>query len=264
MKVHIINISDFPAHISTEEQEKWEQFLQENNYMYENHIALSSKKSTTLFHELLSSQNTEMILFSSGWFHAINQVSRWLDRVWSEKIIIWFSDTLHIQAKYSQYDNVFNVYGLTMRNIFLLWEKHKNLLHSCIYQKKYIYQLIPLKEYKNSISGKVFWGHIMIFVTTLLLYNIYPKKGDILYLEFHGMEEYLISYYLDILKNLWVFKLCSGIIFDLGFNISFEREAVEKYTIDIPDTNIYIVYQIAFIPLYKKMNIDTWYLILQN
>ena len=262
MKVYIINISDSPASISLEETKKGESFLQDNKYIYENKSTLARKESITLFNDILKSWEKEIILFSSWGTQSINNTYSLGNEIWYEKIIIWFSDTLHIQAKYHDSESILNIYWITLRNIFLLVGDNLKLFQSYINDKEYKISLHVEYEKEKQISWRIYGGHLMIFVTTLLMYNAYPKNGDILYLEFHGIPSNFIYYYLNILKNKWVFDLCSWVICDIGFDADIDRDTIIKYMWEIKGINIYIADSIPFIPLYQKMNIQKWLLTL--
>ena len=262
MKISIINISDYPAIISTEEENKWLSFLNINNFsVCKSNLDIQLSNITDL-NLLLKSDFYELILFSSGWFNAINntnlinkQIGNW------KKIIIWFSDTLHIQAIFYNDNNVYNIYGITLRNIYELNKIEKEVLINFI--EKQVFQTYLIEDFSKQaiILGRLHWWHLMILLTVIDLYWIEIFEWDILYLEFHWIEEYFIYYYLDVLKNKWIFNKIWWIILDKEID-NINKLKLIKYFCDNWINNIYSLWKISFLPFYKNVIIENWKLIL--
>lgn len=260
MKINIVNISDFPAQISFDEKKKWLFFINDNDIFISDNI--NSDKNTNIkeINKLLESDDNKSILFSSWWFDTINNVNQIWNNIWIwNKILIWFSDTLHLQAKFFNKDNVFNIYGITLRNIFELNNYNKNLLFEFLNNQKFTINLLCYETKNNNISGRLHWWHLMIFITILDIYLLEVIEDDIIYLEFHWMEEYFIKYYLDILKYKWVFNKISWIILDEKID-NIEIEYLLSYFSQNWVENIYALSETHFLPFYKSVNIKEWQL----
>jgi|GEM_PF-2708411 len=94
----------------------------------------------------------------------------------------------------------------------------------------------------------------MVFFTTLGIYDITLDR-DILYLEFHGMPEYLVYYYLDILKARGLFRKVSSIIIDKNPGDNIDKKRLMDYLYRLEKMNIYMTKNASFFPFYKTVNI---------
>ncbi len=260
--INIINISDFPAMISDEELNRWLDFLKENKYNIKELSLNKKEKALSILNALLMSNNDEIILFSSWWFDAINNINLVGNNIWNwKKFLIGFSDTLHIQSKFYNYNNIYIVYGITLRNIFHLSNDSKNTLFNFIDKQTFNITLESNLVHNNILTGTLYWWHLMIFINILDIYWIEVLNWDILYLEFHGMEDYFISYYLNVLKVKWVFQKISGVILDKKLD-NFDKNKLVRYFSDNGINNIYSLDNIDFLPFYKKITIDWWNIIM--
>ena len=264
MKLNIINISDFPAIISLDEKNKWLFFLKKNNIDYDISFEWDKEWNIDEINSLLENNIEEAILFSSWWFDTINNI----DIIWknigkAKKVLIWFSDTLHLQAKFYNIYNIFNIYGLTLSNICELNNKNKEVLFNLVKNQNFEIELHNEVINDVNIYGRLHWGHLMIFINILDIYWIKIIDWDILYLEFHWMEDYFIKYYLDILKNKWVFNKISWIILDREID-NYDKEELLKYFSKNWVNNIYSLNDVNFLPFYKNINIINWKLTLDK
>ncbi len=255
MKINIINISDFPAKIYLEEIEKAEYFFKENNIITEKYNFINKKVNLKKLKSVLESSGNEVILFSSWWIDAINNMKSIWNNIWTWiKVLLWFSDTLHIQGIFHNYKNIFNIYWVTFRNIFELSKTEKTMLFDFIEHQKYSTKLKIHSLKNDNIAGKIYGWDIIIFINLLSLITEINLKGSILFLEFHSVEESCIYYYLDFLKVKWIFSIISWIILDK------DNPKIISYLQKNDIENIYSLSNISFIPLYKKVEIKKWIL----
>lgn len=266
MKIYIINISSSPAHISSLELQQGISFLENNWFEVCTYDLNSRDYNIDTLNQVMSSEGDSIILFSSGWFDAINNMKYITEtsKSW-KKTLLWFSDTLHIQSKYHNVGNVLNVYGITLRNIFLLTEEQKIVFFKLIYSECFYAKLTEEKMHSSlRIKWRLFGWHIMIFVTTLEAYSISLNSEDILYLEFHDLSEHLIYYYIDVLNMKGILKNISGVIIDQNSNLSINKKSLVDYLYELAEINIYSCENIGFFPLYKTVIIEKWNLTLLN
>ncbi len=259
MNISIINISDFPAIISDYEELNWINYLKVQWFMVNDYDLSTEMQNIEKLNSLLLNDNTEIVLFSSWWFNAINNINKIVSDAWkNNKVLIWFSDTLHIQWKFHDYENIYCIYWFTLRNIFELTDIETNMLLNFIKNKDYNTLLKVHKSWNNIISWKIYWWHLMIFINLLSIYKIDNLEWCILFLEFHWMEDYFIYYYLDFLKINNIFSKISWIILDV------EDIKLIEYFKNNNVLNIYSLWKIRYLPIFKEVIINKWNLMMQK
>lgn len=264
MKINIINLSNIPWIISKEELNLWLSYIKSIGFFIDEYNINNIDYNINLFNSLLKKNSNEIILFSSWWFNAINNIYSIEKFIWKwKKIILWFSDTLHIQTKFFNNSNVYNIYGITLRNIFDLDQIEKDLLLNFIHKQVFITALRIESEKYNSINGIIYWWQLMIFITVIDIYWIKINTWDILYLEFHWMEDYLIEYYLNVLKIKWIYNKISWIILEDKIS-NYDKDKLIIYFNNNWVNNIYSLNWVSFIPFYKNITINKWELILNQ
>lgn len=259
MKINVINISDVDAKISQEEIIKWVNMLQSIWYDTIVHNQTFTKTSMQIFNKILQENSESILLFSSGWTAAINNMS-WAiasNEVQFRKIMIWYSDTLHIQYKYAQNPLVNNLYGFTLRNIDTLSNKEKKQIINFI---KYNKLNLKIKKIigSDNVSWKIFWWYGMIFSYIYDYYNC-SLENNLIYLEFHWLEQYLISYIIDVMHLKGMFKNIAGVILDEIYDPIVVEKLKWWWVL-----NIYTLQGYRFLPLFLHVNIQWTNLIYQK
>jgi len=263
ININIINVSDFPAIISSYEINTWKDFLIANNFQIENYSLNEKEESFEVFNSVLKSNEDEVILFSSWWFDTVNNIDLVIQNPWKwNKILVGFSDTLHIQSKFYNNNNFYILYGITLRNVFELNNYSKRILFNFIENQTFNINIQENIIKNNEIIWRLHWWHLMIFINIIDIYWIEILNWDILYLEFHWMEDYFIKYYLDILKIKWVFKKLSWIILDKDID-NYNKNELIDYLSNNWVPNIYSLDKIDFLPFYKNVTIKKWNLIMK-
>ncbi len=259
MDISILNLSDIPAKISTQEYETGVRKLKKMWYTV--HDYLFDKKDAnniSVFNNILSNNENACILFSSGGTCAINYIKTVnTTDIKGIKTLVWYSDILHILSNYDKTDNVFCLYGLTLRSICELSEREMKKLNSFILNHQLeseIQQIVWQKDY----SWKIFGWHALIF-SQIFEYFHFQLKWSLLFLEFHGMEWYLIEYIIDVLALKWVLSIINWIILEKWI----DSRIIEKFK-SFNISNIYLLMDISFIPLYKNVTISWWKLLMKD
>ena len=235
MKIHILNLSNTPAYIQEDEINKWLNFIKQHwfEYKFYEDTLYDSNKWIEIFNEIIESDQESIILFTSWWFDSVNKLKYLTRNVWNwNKYLLWFSDLLHIQYKYIAYDNVFNIYWITLRNIFELKKKEINALFN--FYKYWKFDLSEFLDENLYNWEKLIGWHIMIFS---LFYDHFelPLDNMSLFLEAHWLESYYINYLFDVLKYKWVLDRINSIVL---YKDMYENEAIYNHIRDSFDGNI--------------------------
>lgn len=260
MNISILNLSDIPAKISDQEYEIGVEELRKMWYTIRGYLSVNEDidRNVSTLNNILSNDEDSCILFSSWWNSAINYIKKIsTNDIKRTNILLWFSDILHIFSIFNKVKNVFCLYGATLRNIGDLSVNEKKNLSSFISNQELefgIKQIVWWDKY----HWKIFGGHALIF-SQLFEYFNFEMEWELLFLEFHGMEEYLIKYILDVLNLKWVFSKIKWVI----LNQWIEPWIIEKLkSLDIH--SIYLLNDVSLIPLYKDVTISWWKLLMKN
>ena len=260
MDISIINLSDIPAKISNQEYETGTRELREMWYSIRDYLPENEDidKNISTFNKILSSDEDSCILFSSWWNSAINYIKKLnTNDIKRTNILLWFSDILHIFSVFNKVENVFCLYGPTLRNIWDLSINERKNLNSFILNQELEFEIQQI-EWWDEYRWKIFGGHALIF-SQLFEYFNFEMGWGLLFLEFHGMEEYLIKYILDVLNLKWVFSKIKWVILN-QWEMSWVIEKLKSLDVN----NIYSLKDVSLIPLYKDVTISWWKLLMKN
>ena len=260
MDISILNLSDIPAKISNQEYETGIEELREMWYSIRDYLSENEDidRNVSTFNNILSSDENSCILFSSWWNSAINYIKKinTNDIKWTN-ILLWFSDILHIFSVFDKVENVFCLYGPTLRNIWDLSINEKKNLNSFISNQALEFEIQQVMWW-DEYHCKIFGGHALIF-SQLFEYFNFEMEWGLLFLEFHWMEEYLIKYILNVLNLKWVFSKIKWVILN---------QWVEPWIIEnlksLDMHSIYLLNDVSLIPLYKDVTISWWKLLMGN
>ena len=260
MDISILNLSDIPAKISDKDYESGIKKLKE--MWYNIHDFLSDNENINnnvlIFNTILSNDEDSCILFSSWWNSSINHIKKVnIDNIRGKNILIWFSDVLHIFSIYNEVENIFCLYGPTLRNIVNLSDEERKNFNSFILDQ-YLDFKIQQIAWWDEYHWKIFWWHALIF-SQLFEYFNFQIKWSLLFLEFHGMEDYLIKYVLDVLNLKWVFWEIKWIILN-----QWVDSRIIKRLKSLNVNSIYVLKDVLFVPLYKDITIRWWKLLMEN
>ena len=259
MDISILNLSDIPAKISDKDYESGIKKLKEMWYNIHDYLSSneSADKNIYTFNTILSDDDS-CILFSSWWTSAINYINKInTDNIKWTNILLGFSDILHILSRFDKIENVFCLYGPTLRNIWDLSINERKNLNSFILNQELEFETQQIKWW-DEYRWKIFGGHALIF-SQIFEYFDFQIKGSLLFLEFHGMEEYLIKYILDVLNLKWVFTKIKWVILDSWV----DSRIIEKLKF-LNVNNIYSLKDVSLIPLYKDITISWWKFLMEK
>lgn len=260
MDISILNLSDIPAKISNQEYETGIIELKEMWYSICDYLTENEDidKNISTFNKILSSNGNSCILFSSWWSSAINYINKInADNIKWTNTLLGFSDILHIFSVFNKVENVFCLYGSTLRNIWDLTINEKKSLNSFIMNQQLEFEINQIVWW-DKFHWKIFWWHALIF-SQIFEYFDFQIEGNLLFLEFHGMEEYLIKYILDVLNLKWVFSKIKWVI----LNQWVEPWIIEKLK-SLNVHSIYLLNDVSLIPLYKDVTISWWNFLMEN
>ena len=260
MDISILNLSDIPAKISDKDYESGIKKLKEMWYNIHDYLSSneSADKNISTFNTILSDDENSCILFSSWWTSAINYINKInTDNIKWTNILLGFSDILHILSRFDKIENVFCLYGLTLRNVWDLSLNEKKNLNSFIMNQQLEFEINQIVWW-DEFHWKIFGGHALIF-SQIFEYFDFQLEGSLLFLEFHGMEEYLIEYILDVLNWKWVFTKIKWVILN-QWEMSWIIEKLRALDVN----NIYSLKDVSLIPLYKDITISWWKLLMGN
>ena len=260
MDISILNLSDIPAKISDQEHESGIKELKEMWYNIHDYLSSneSADKNISTFNNILSNDADSCILFSSWWTSAINYINKInTDNIKWTNILLGFSDILHILSRFDKIENVFCLYGPTLRNVWDLSLNEKKNLNSFIMNQCLEFEINQIVWW-DELRWKIFGGHALIF-SQIFEYFDFQIEGSLLFWEFHGMEEYLVNYVLDVLNLKWVFLKIKWVILDSWVD-SWIIERLRSLNIH----NIYSLKDVSLIPLYKDITISWEKLLMKN
>jgi hypothetical protein len=225
MNIDIINLSDVPAKFSQEELELGERIISSLWFTPKIHKDTFLDNGLKVFNSFMDKQEESIILFSSWWIESVNNI-QWLNifKPSQRKILLWFSDLLHIQSAFHNYESVESLYGITLRNIWELNQDEYGQLKEFLLNRRLS---LSIEHISKSIdfSWKIFGGHLLIF-SQIYEYFHFDLHNSLLYLEFHGMEEYMIDYIIDVLKLKNIFFDIYWVILeeDINENIIYKLQ----------------------------------------
>lgn len=259
MDLYILNLSDQKAKISEKEKIEWLRYLEwkwVSPIFFEDSLS-KIEKNLNIFNTLALNNKNNSILVTSWWYESINYYNSLNATVTWSLNFIWFSDLLHLMYRYHDYSNVLCIYGLTLRNISELseieWKKLIWLIESQKFEEK-----LEIVSHKSNWDWLVYGWFILIFLNMILFQKI-EVKDVYLYLEFHWLDERFAIYYIDFLNIVWLFRSNKWVILNFTW-YAFEKSVLTEHILQFTN-NVYISHS-KFIPLFHKVTITKWNLIL--
>ncbi len=248
--IKILNLSDFPSKINKQEIQDWIKKILDMWFSVRKKTFLKNiRENIQVFNKSMISWKNEIILFSSWWNTTITNLKNIEKKSdWAEKILIWYSDILHLFYYLSDFENIKKIYWITLRNLELI----DNLNFS--WRKKIWFNIIKKSLDKNIEKTKIIWWHPMIFLN--MLYNqkkIYSDNFS-LYLDFHWMDWKNVEYYLYTLNYLGFFEeLCQIVFFTKEIMLNENKNIIFTYLEKIWKN--YVVVDNLRVPLFEYFSV---------